>query len=92
VKSAAEQQKIRIVIADDHAVLRESLVMLLASQPDFEVLGSASSGKEALEVVKHSSPQVLVLDLMMPDGDGFDVLRTLDHAGARVASVVLTGS
>jgi DNA-binding NarL/FixJ family response regulator len=45
-----------------------------------------------LEVVKHSSPQVLVLDLMMPDGDGFDVLRTLDHAGARVASVVLTGS
>jgi DNA-binding NarL/FixJ family response regulator len=92
VKTATEQQKTRIVIADDHAVLRESLVMLLGTQPDFEVLGSASSGNEALDLVKRHSPHVLVLDLFMPDGDGFDVLRTLDHAGARVASVVLTGS
>ena len=88
----AEQQKVRIVIADDHAVLRESLVMLLSTQADFQVVGSASSGNEALELVKHNSPHVLVLDLFMPDGDGFDVLRTLDHAGARVSSVVLTGS
>jgi DNA-binding NarL/FixJ family response regulator len=85
-------QKIRIVIADDHAVLRESLVMLLGTQSDFEVVGSASTGNEALELVKHNSPHVLVLDLFMPEGDGFEVLRILDHAGTRVASVVLTGS
>lgn len=83
---------IRVVIADDHAVLRESLMALLNSQPDIEVMGSASNGTEALEVVQKMHPDVLVLDLAMPAGDGFDVLRTLDRAGTRVASVILTGS
>src|SRR5947209_14507942 len=82
----------RIVVADDHAVLRESLSTLLNTQRDFEVVGAASSGKEALELVQQHHPDVLVLDLFMPGGDGFDVLRTLDRAGSRVAAVVLTGS
>ncbi len=87
-----EARKIGIVIADDHAVLRESLVALLNTQADFEVVGAASSGSQALELVQQRHPQVLVLDLFMPGGDGFEVLRTLDKAGSRVASVVLTGS
>jgi len=82
----------RIVIADDHAVLRESLDALLKSQQDIEVVGKAGSGTEALELVQNQHPDVLLLDLFMPGGDGFDVLRTLDRAGNRVASVVLTGS
>ena len=86
------QNRIAIVIADDHAVLRESLTALLQSQPDFEVVGSAANGDEALQLVQQHRPQVLVLDLFMPESDGFDVLRTLEHAGSRVASVVLTGS
>jgi two-component system nitrate/nitrite response regulator NarL len=84
--------KVRIVIADDHAVLRESLVALLSTQPDFEVVGAAATGSEALDLVRQSPADVLVLDLFMPNGDGFEVLRTLDKAGSRVASVVLTGS
>ncbi|HEX6465690.1 MAG TPA: response regulator transcription factor [Terriglobales bacterium] len=84
--------KIRVVIADDHAVLRESLAALLATQPDLQVEGTAANGQEALELVKQHHPDVLVLDLFMPTFDGFDVLRTLDHAGNRVATVVLTGS
>jgi DNA-binding NarL/FixJ family response regulator len=84
--------KIGIVIADDHAVLRESLSALLATQPDFGVLGTASDGNEALQLVQRHHPDVLVLDLLMPGGDGFEVLRTLDRAGSRVAAVVLTGS
>ncbi len=84
--------RIGIVIADDHAVLRESLAALLQSQPDFEVLGSASNGDEALRLVQENRPNVLVLDLFMPQSDGFEVLRTLDRAGDRVAAVVLTGS
>jgi DNA-binding NarL/FixJ family response regulator len=80
------------VIADDHAVLRESLAALLQSQPDFEVLGSAANGDEALQLVQEHHPHVLVLDLFMPQSDGFEVLRTLDRAGNRVAAVVLTGS
>jgi DNA-binding NarL/FixJ family response regulator len=83
---------IAIVIADDHAVLRESLTALLKSQPDFEVVASAANGADALRLVQQYNPRVLVLDLSMPDGDGFDVLRTLERAGNRVASVVLTGS
>lgn len=86
------QKKIRIVIADDHAVLRESLSALLGSQPDFEVVGSAADGVQALDLVQKSTPDVLVLDLFMPNSDGFEVLRTLDKAGNRVATVILTGS
>jgi two-component system, NarL family, nitrate/nitrite response regulator NarL len=84
--------RIPIVIADDHAVLRESLGALLETQKDFHVVGKAASGAEALELVSESHPDVLVLDLFMPNTDGFEVLRTLDKAGSRVASVVLTGS
>jgi len=87
-----EQNRIAIVLADDHAVLRESLTALLQSQPEFEVVGAAANGDEALQLVQQHKPQVLVLDLFMPESDGFDVLRTLERAGSRVASVVLTGS
>ena|SRR3989440_1873662 len=86
------QGTIRIVIADDHAVLRESLAALLNTQPDFHVEGGASNGQEALAQVQRHHPDVLVLDLFMPGSDGFEVLRTLDRAGSRVAAVVLTGS
>ena len=84
--------KIRIVIADDHAVLRESLGALLSTQPDFQVEGLASNGQEALALGQQHHPDVLVLDLFMPGGDGFEVLRTLDKGGSRIAAVVLTGS
>lgn len=91
VKSASNPA-IRVVIADDHAVLRESLAALLGTQEDLTVEGLANNGQEALELVQQRHPDVLVLDLFMPESDGFDVLRTLDHAGSRVAAVVLTGS
>ncbi len=86
------KSRIRIVIADDHAVLRESLGALLESQSDFQVIGKASDGAQALELVKEKKPDVLVLDLLMPGSDGFEVLRTLDRSGTLVHSVVLTGS
>ncbi|HXB21721.1 MAG TPA: response regulator transcription factor [Candidatus Solibacter sp.] len=84
--------KIRIVIADDHAILRESLAALLATQPDFQVDGWAANGQEAMAQTQQHRPDVLVLDLFMPGSDGFEVLRTLDRGGSLVASVVLTGS
>ncbi len=86
------QNKIRIVIADDHEVLRESLSALLQTQKDMQVVGLAANGTDALELVRQRSPDVLVLDLLMPESDGFEVLRTLDRAASRVASVILTGS
>jgi len=82
----------RIIIADDHEVLRESLKSLMHSQKDMQVVGLAADGGEALQLVQEHSPDVLVLDLLMPEADGFEVLRTLDHAGSKVAAVVLTAS
>jgi DNA-binding NarL/FixJ family response regulator len=82
----------RIAIADDHIVLLESLSALLSSQSDFEVVGKAINGTQAVELVRQHNPDVLVLDLFMPDTDGFEVLRTLERAGLRVSAIVLTGS
>src|SRR5215469_18770361 len=84
--------RIRIVIADDHEILRESLTLLLATQKDLQIEGSAANGQQALEMVQQFRPDVLLLDLFMPDFDGFEVLRTLDRSGNRVATVVLTAS
>jgi two-component system, NarL family, response regulator DegU len=84
--------QIQIAIADDHAVLRESLATLLETQPDMRVVGKAANGNEALRLVQERHPHVLLLDLFMPEGNGFEVLRVLDREGSRVASVVLTGS
>jgi len=83
---------IEIVIADDHAVLRESLATLLETQSDMKVIGKAANGTDALQLVQNQQPDVLLLDLFMPLASGFDVLRVLDREGNRVASVVLTGS
>ena len=83
---------IAIAIADDHAVLRESLATLLETQNDMKVIGKAGNGAEALRLVQEFHPDVLLLDLFMPQGNGFDVLRVLDREGSRAASVVLTGS
>ncbi len=91
-KTNEKGPRTRLVIADDHVVLLESLSALLSTQPDFEVVGKATNGAEALEQVRSARPDVLVLDLFMPGGDGFDVLRTLDRSGQHVSAVVLTGS
>jgi two-component system response regulator DegU len=88
----ASAKVIQIAIADDHAVLRESLATLLETQVDMKVIGKAANGNEALQLVQNQHPDVLLLDLFMPQGSGFDVLRVLDKESSRVASVVLTGS
>jgi two-component system, NarL family, response regulator DegU len=88
----ASAKVIQIVIADDHAVLRESLATLLETQNDMKVIGKAANGNDAVQLVQNQHPDVLLLDLFMPEGSGFDVLRVLDKEGSRVASVVLTGS
>ena len=82
----------RIVVADDHFMLLDSLVALLDGQPDFSVVGKAADGEQALAAISRERPDILVLDLAMPGGDGFHVLRTLGRSGSGVAPVVLTGS
>lgn len=86
------KNRIRLVIAYEHTVLREALVSLLSSQPDFVVEGRAANGQEALAKMQELQPDVLVLDLLLPQSDGFEVLRSLDRAGNRAGVVVLTSS
>jgi two-component system response regulator NreC len=81
---------IRILLADDHAVLRAGLRVLLNSEPDMEVVGEASNGTEALERIDSVRPNVVVLDLSMPGLSGLDIIEriTSDHPQTRV--LVLT--
>lgn len=81
---------VRIVVADDHPVVREGLVAMLETQTDFTVVGEAGSGFEALETVEAERPDVLLLDLEMPGLDGVGVLRRLSDTGSPTRSIVFT--
>ncbi len=87
-----EAHTIRIVIADDHAIFRDGLRRLLATQQDFQVLAEASDGKEAIELAKELRPDVLLLDLAMPRVPGMEVLRELAHQQAAVRTILLTAA
>ena len=89
---ATAQKPARIVIADDHHLVREGLRKLLELQPDFLVVGEAADGLEALERVKDLKPDVLLLDLAMPRMNGLEVLRELGDAVEHVKTVLLTAA
>ena len=81
---------IRILVADDHPMLREGLVAVLATQPDFEVVGEASDGAEAVRLAETLHPDVILLDLEMPGTDGVAALEDLRDAGSEARAVVFT--
>ena len=81
---------IRVVIADDHPVVCEGLAGLLRL-PDFEVVAKAHSGTDAFEATKLHQPDVLVLDIRMPDKSGLAVMEELKQAGVEVKVVVFSG-
>ena len=81
---------IRILVADDHPMLREGLVAVLSTQPDFEVVGEAADGSEAVRLAGALRPDVILLDLEMPGTDGVAALERLRDAGSEVRAVVFT--
>jgi two-component system response regulator NreC len=83
-------KKIRIVIADDHAVLRSGLKSLLNSYPQFEVIGEAENGLQAISMVETLQPTVLLLDLSMPDMNGIDCIKEIRSRGLTCPILVLT--
>ena len=82
--------KARLLVADDHPVLREGLVAALNTQPDFEVIGEASNGAEAVERVARLKPDVVLLDLEMPEMDGVEALRRIQEHNAEARVIVFT--
>lgn len=80
----------RVVLADDHDVVRQGLKRLLNRAPDLEVVGEASDGLEALNSVKELQPDVLLLDIEMPIMDGIEVARRLQESDQEVRILVLS--
>jgi two-component system nitrate/nitrite response regulator NarL len=87
-----ENQPIRLIIADDHAIFRDGLRRLLATQADFQVIGEASDGKEAIALAQSVKPDVLLLDLAMPRVPGMEVLRELSRQETPVRTILLTAA
>ena len=80
----------RILLADDHAVLRAGLRMLLSAEADMEVVGEAGDGREAVEQATALQPDIVLLDLGMPDVDGLAVLPRLKQAAPQAHILILT--
>src|SRR5262249_50337210 len=79
-----------IVLADDHHIVRQGLRALLEAEPGFSVIGEAGDGLEALQLVEQLGPNVLVLDLMMPNLNGLEVIRQLTKHAPKTRIVVLS--
>ena len=82
--------KIKVLIADDHAIVREGLRQLLNGQADMEVAGEAEDGRQALEKVKSLHPDVILLDIAMPHLSGLEVISLIREAAPETQVVVLS--
>jgi DNA-binding NarL/FixJ family response regulator len=85
-----EDAKIRVLVADDHPMLREGLVAVLNTQQDFEVVGEAADGSEVVRLAERLNPDVILLDLEMPGVDGVAALEKLRSAGSEARTIVFT--
>jgi DNA-binding NarL/FixJ family response regulator len=81
---------IRILVVDDHAVVRSGLRLLLGAEPDLEPVGEAGNARDAVFQARALKPDVILLDLVMPDGNGLDVLPQLVHENPEAKVLVLS--
>jgi DNA-binding NarL/FixJ family response regulator len=83
-------QEITIVLADDHPILRQGLRQLIEQKPGLRIVGEAADGRRALELVETHQPEIALLDLDMPELDGFSVARRVRELGLATKIVILT--
>lgn len=84
------QERIRVLLADDHAILREGLTSLMEKQPDIAVVGEAEDGKECLEKAAALLPDVVVLDIKLPGMSGIEVCRRLKSSHPLIRVIMLS--
>lgn len=82
--------KYRIVIAEDHTILREGLRSLLSSHPEFEIVGEAEDGREAIQCVEKFKPDLILTDLSMPRMNGMEAIREIKRGSPDTKILVLT--
>jgi DNA-binding NarL/FixJ family response regulator len=83
-------QPIRILVVDDHPVVRDGLIAMLGTQPDFNVVGMAGTGAEAVQRGLELRPDLVLLDLEMPSGNGVEAIERLRAEGAAARIIVFT--
>jgi two-component system, NarL family, nitrate/nitrite response regulator NarL len=84
-------ERINILVVDDHALFRRGLVGLLLEVPEFNLIGEASTGREAVELSRRLEPDVVLMDVRMPDGSGVEALRVLkQELGVRVLMLTIS--
>lgn len=83
--------KIRLLVVDDQTVVREGLAAILANYPEVEVIGQASDGNQALEIIKQGKPNVVLLDLVMPGLDGLATIPKIREISPSTRILVVTG-
>ncbi|MBW8243623.1 response regulator transcription factor [Muricauda oceani] len=76
-----EQRTISIVLADDHSLVRDGIRALLEEEPDLDVIGEVSNGLDALKMVVEKSPDILIIDIRMPELDGIETVEQLNAKG-----------
>jgi two-component system invasion response regulator UvrY len=81
---------IKILIADDHPVVRQGLKQILSEEPDMTVLGEAQNSQEVLELVREQDWDIVILDITMPDRGGLDVLKELKHERPKLPVLILS--
>jgi two-component system, NarL family, response regulator NreC len=82
--------EIRLLLADDHAVVRSGLRLLLDSQPDMRIVGEAENGRETVRLVSELEPDVVLMDIEMPDMNGIEATRQIKETTAKTAVLALT--
>lgn len=86
----AGADKIAVVLVDDHAIVRQGLRTYLELQPDITVVGEASDGREAVGVVRDTLPDIVLMDLVMPNSDGVEATRAITSMAPSTRVIVLT--
>src|SRR3954471_21356576 len=80
--SSRRPDRVRVFVADDHPVYRDGMVRAISERPDLELVGEASNGRDALEAIAETAPDVALIDIRMPGLDGFEVLGAIRRDSA----------